>query len=488
MSTTKKGITLLGLGPGNPYLLTRQAWMILEQASEIYLRTHQHPTVSGFPAQLIVHDFDDLYNQADSFEEVYTEIINQVMDLARRPEGVVYAVPGHPFIAEATSPEIARLARKEGIPVQIVEGLSFIEPVCSALGIDPFPQLSLIDALDVARTHIPTFPPDVPALIAQLYSQDVAADVKLTLMEVYPDYHPIRLVHAAGTDQMVVEDLALYELDRSRNIGLLSILYLPPLSSRSSFEAFQNVIAHLRAPDGCPWDREQTHLSLRPYLLEETYEVLSALDSEDAEALKEELGDVLLQVVLHAQIASEDGEFGMADVLEYVNSKLVYRHPHVFGDVKVDGVDNVLSNWDQLKAAERKNNGKEKTSILDGVPVALPALIQADQYQRRVARTGFVWPEVKDVVDKITEELGEVQSAVSAEEKMAEIGDLLFAVVNLARSYEVEPESALREANLRFRRRFRFIEKKVRDSGLGFSKLTLSQLLDLWQLAKQDDA
>lgn len=487
MSKVIKGITLLGLGPGNPDLLTRQAWQKLQQESEIYLRTRQHPTVSGFPSHLIIHDFDDLYNQADSFEEVYSEIIKRVMDLARRPEGVVYAVPGHPFIAEATSPEIARLAYKEGIPVQIVEGMSFLEPVFSTLGLDPFPKLSLVDALDVARAHIPSFPPDTPALIAQLYSRDVAADVKLTLMEVYPDDHPIQLVHAAGTGMTAVENLSLYELDRSQKIGLLTVLYVPSLPPRTSFEAFQDVIAHLRAPEGCPWDREQTHLSLRPYLLEEAYEVLSALDSEDSQGLKEELGDLLLQIILHAQIASEEGEFRMTDVLEYVNSKLVYRHPHVFSDLKVDGVENVLSNWDKLKAAERKNNGKEQASILHGVPTILPALVQADQYQQRAARTGFEWPEVKNVIEKIIEEIGEVQTAESEKEKTAEVGDLLFAVVNLARSYEIEPESALREANIRFRRRFEFIEQKVRESDTLMTDLGLSQLLDYWNLAKQNE-
>jgi tetrapyrrole methylase family protein / MazG family protein len=285
-----------------------------------------------------------------------------------------------------------------------------------------------------------------------------------------------------------VEAMPLYEIDRNRNIGLLTVLFLPPLSPTASFESFQEVIAHLRAPEGCPWDREQNHLSLRPYLLEETYEVLAALDAEDTSALKEELGDLLLQIVLHTQIATENGEFRMADVLEYVNHKLVYRHPHVFGGLEVDGVDHVLANWEQLKAEERKNNGKDKASILDGVPAALPALIQADQYQKRAARTGFEWPEIQNVVEKIVEEISEVQQAGSDEERSAEVGDLLFAVVNLARSYQIEPESALRAANHRFRRRFEYIEHKVRDSGLVFSDLTLAQMLEFWQQAKRDQA
>jgi tetrapyrrole methylase family protein / MazG family protein len=481
------GIILLGLGPGAPELITRQAWQLLQDASEIYLRTDQHPAVAGFPPHLQVHSFDHLYEQSSSFEQVYEDIITQVLALGQRPQGVLYAVPGHPYVAEATAPEIARRARQQGLPVQVVEGLSFLEPVFSTLQIDPLPQLTLVDALDVARGHIPSFPPDVPALVVQLYSRQVAADVKLTLMEVYPDAHLIVLVHAAGTPQVQVESLSLYELDRSPHIGLSSTLFVPALQPATSFEAFQEVIAHLRAPEGCPWDKEQTHLSLRPYLLEEAYEVLAALDAEDPHALEEELGDLLLQIVLHAQIASEEGEFRMAGVLQHIHNKLVYRHPHVFCQTQVDGVDHVLTNWERLKAVERQQNGKQDQSVLEGVPIALPALIQADQYQRRAARTGFEWPELQNVLDKITEELEEVRQAQTPEAQADEIGDLLFAVVNLARTFKVEPESSLRLANARFRSRFVYIEKKARSLGVAISSLTLEQMLAYWQEAKLEN-
>jgi tetrapyrrole methylase family protein / MazG family protein len=183
------------------------------------------------------------------------------------------------------------------------------------------------------------FRPLVPALIAQIYDRDVAAEVKLTLMAAYPDEHPVRLVHAAGTDDEVVEELPLYAIDHSPHLGLLSSLYVPPLSAGASFEAFQEVIARLRAPDGCPWDREQTHLSLRPFLLEEAYETLDALDREDMDDLAEELGDLLLQILLHAQIATEEGDFNIHHVLEGIGSKLIRRHPHVFSSVEVTGVE-----------------------------------------------------------------------------------------------------------------------------------------------------
>jgi tetrapyrrole methylase family protein/MazG family protein len=372
-----------------------------------------------------------------------------------------------------------------GMSLRLIEGLSFLEPIFTALRLDPFPHIALVDALQLAASHVPPFPPGVPALIAQIHSAMVAADVKLTLMSLYPDEHPVKLVHAAGTPDQVVEELALYEIDRSRHIGLLTALYLPPLAPQTSFESFLEVVAHLRAPEGCPWDREQTHHSLRGDLLEETYEALAAMDAGDVDGMREELGDLLLLILLHTQIASDEGEFTIADVLNGVNTKIVRRHPHVFGDFQLKDEHHLLRNWERLKAQERLENGKAEASLLDGVSLALPALAQAEQYQKRVARVGFDWPDVQGVLDKLAEELHEVHQAAEGEEREAEIGDLLFAVANLARWYKIEPESALRQANARFRQRFAFIERIAREQGRGVSDLTLDEMEDLWQQAKK---
>lgn len=479
------GITLLGLGPGDPALLTRQAWQLLETIPEIYLRTRQHPTVEGFPPSLHVHSFDEVYEQEHSFEHVYAHIVARVLELGQRPQGVVYAVPGHPFIAEATCPEIARRAAEMGIPVRIIEGLSFLEPTFTALGMDPLPHTALVDALQLSNALVPSFPPDAPALIAQIYSASVASDVKLTLMENYPDEHPVKLVHAAGTAGQVVESLPLFEIDRSPHIGLLTCLYLPPLEQGNSFEAFQEIIARLRAPDGCPWDREQTHQTLRSNLLEETYEALSALDADDPQHMREEFGDLLLQIVLHAQIASEYGEFNLIQVIKGIYDKIIRRHPHVFSDWQVDSVGNVLQNWEKLKAAERENNGETHKGLLDGVALALPALTQAQEIQGRAARVGFDWPNIQGVVDKICEECAEFVNAEDDPSRASEIGDLLFALVNLARRYNIDSESALRETNLRFRRRFAHIEQSARQQGRPLTDLTLDEMEALWQAAKK---
>lgn len=480
---SKTGITLLGLGPGSADLLTRQAWAWLESCEEVYLRTRQHPTVASLPPTCKVISFDTLYEEGENFEEVYAQIVARVIELGRRPQGVTYAVPGHPFVAEATCPEIWRQAEAAGLPVRIIEGLSFIEPTLSALRVDPYPRMAMVDAIELSQAHHPHFAPNAPALVAQIFSQLVAAEVKMTLLAVYPDDHPVKLVHGAGTKDEIVEALPLFEMDHSHHLGLLSTLYVPPLPNGSAFEDFQEIVARLRAPDGCPWDREQTHTSLRTNLLEEAYEALQALDDEDMPGMREEFGDLLLQIVLHAQISFEEADFKMTDVVQGISHKIVSRHPHVFGEVEVDGVHGVLQNWEKLKAAERAAKGEAK-GLLDGVPSALPALNQAQGIQDRAARVGFDWPEIDGVLAKIGEELAELQAASSAEEKADELGDLLFAVVNVARWMRIDAESALRGTNGRFRARFSYIEQAARKQGREVSQMSFEEMDLLWEEAK----
>ena len=477
-------ITLLGLGPGDPNQLTREAWDVLSSADEIYLRTRQHPTLNGLPSSIKIHSFDDLYEDGESFDEVYASITKKILELGRRAKGVIYAVPGHPFVAESTCPEIARLARDEGLDVRVVEAVSFLEPTFSALGLDPYPRLTLFDALTLGQAHVPAFAPDVPVLIAQIYSRLVASEVKSTLNAIYPDQHPVRLVHAAGTKNQIVEDIALYEIDRSEHIGLLTSLYVPSLGEGTSFESFQEIVAHLRAPDGCPWDKEQTHETLRKHLLEESYEAIAAIASGDFDSMREEFGDLLLQIMLNSQIASEEGEFTANDVVEGIYDKIIRRHPHVFGDVKVDGVDDVLQNWEKLKEKERKGKGENEKGLLDGVPLSLPALSQAQEYQDRAARVGFDWPEVDGVLDKVREEIEEIKRAETDFELADEIGDLFFVLVNLARWKKIDAESALRGTNIKFKKRFGFVEIGAKKQGRNLSNMKLEEMDTLWNEAK----
>ena len=478
------GITLLGLGPGNPDQLTREAWNVLSSADEVWLRTRQHPTISALPSTLSVHSFDDLYENGESFEQVYDTIVEKILELGRRPQGVIYAVPGHPFVAETTCPKIARLARDEGLATTIVEGLSFLEPTFSALGLDPYPRLTLFDAMELSMAHVPAFPPDIPVLIAQLYSRLVASEVKMTLNTAYPDEHPVQLVHAAGTKDEVVEDLKLYEIDRSEHVGLLTSLYIPPLGEGTSFEAFQEVVAHLRAPDGCPWDREQTHQSLRTHLLEETYEALSAIDAEDVDGMQEEFGDLLLQIVLHAQIANEEGNFTINSLIKNIYDKIVRRHPHVFGDVALDGVKGVLQNWEKLKEAETKGKWQKRKGLAGWRPAGFTCPDPGTGVSGPRCTCRFDWPVVDGVLDKVIEEIQEIKEATNEDELAEEIGDLFFVLVNLARWKKIDAESALRETNSKFKSRFAYVEQGAKQQGRSLSDMTLDEMDALWEQAK----
>lgn len=475
-------LTIVGLGPGSVDDLTRRAWRALEHASVVYLRTSQHPCVPYLPAGPDYRSFDEVYESSGDFEHIYTVIVDRVLEAARQAS-VVYAVPGDPRVAESTVTRL--LAAAKGLHIEVISGISFIEPALRLLGIDALDGLQILDALDVAALHHPPINPDYPALLGQVYNRAVASDLKLTLMNQYPDEFEVMLVHRAGATGEGIERLPLYEIDRSARIQHLTALYVPPLGGMSSFERFQETIAHLRAPEGCPWDRQQTHLSLRKYLLEEAYEVLEAIDAEDPAALREELGDLLLQIGLHVQIAVDDGEFHMADVLSTINHKLIRRHPHVWGAVDVDGAEQVVANWEAIKREERSASGEQqRTSLLDGIPKGLPALLQAYEYTARAAKPGFDWPNIDQVVAKVREELEEVLNAPDADARAEEIGDLLFVIVNWARWLNVEPESALRATNAKFHRRFQFIEQAAAAQGRSLSDWSLDEMDALWKQAK----
>lgn len=361
---------------------------------------------------------------------------------------------------------------------------SLVAQTFETLRIPPPSRLILLEAQTLASAHVPPYPPDMPVLLTGVDSPELVAHLKSVLLTTYPGEHGVVWVGEGKKKEERVAELS------GEVSGEDACLYVPALAEGTSFESFAEIIAHLRAPDGCPWDREQTHETLRKHLLEESYEAISAIDSGDFADMREEFGDLLLQVVLQSQIANEEGQFNINQVVHGIHSKIVRRHPHVFGDLELDGVDGVLANWEKLKEKERggAEGKKEDKGILDGVPLALPALSQAQEYQDRAARVGFDWPEIEGVLDKIAEEIEEIKKAETDFELASEIGDLFFVLDNLARWKKVDAESALRGTNMKFKKRFGYVEQGAKKQGRNLSELTLDEMESLWQEAKTFDS
>ena len=436
-------ITLIGLGAGDIETLSRGAESALRQASRqqengtghLYLRTARHPVADVLREWgLQWESFDALYETAPDFHAVYAAIAARILSEA---EGVgadgellpvALAAPGHPLFAEETSRLIIEGAKQAAIPVKIVSSGSFVEAALTAAGISLGEGCDVRDALTLPPADAIGSQGEILAggidvsrglLLYQVYDSASASHAKLALMRSYPDDWEITIIRQAGVSgQETVLRVPLFRLDREK-VDHLTSVYVPPLPPefrRADFAALVGLMARLRSPNGCPWDREQTHASLRKYFIEETYEVLEAIDADDPELLCEELGDALLQVVFHAQLASETGDFDVSDVIGKIVSKLVRRHPHVFGETLVSGSDEVLTNWEQIKRAEKGGQAAEwRPSALDGVPKGLPALMQALEISKRAVKVGFEWPDFPAVMAKFDEETAELKAELAAE-------------------------------------------------------------------------
>lgn len=385
------GIAVIGLGPGDPELRTVGAQRRLDAAARIVLRTARHPGLDDLAGDGRVIACDDLYESEATFDAVYEAISRRVCGFAVETSGpVVYAVPGHPRFGERSVTLLLAEAGRRQVPVTVEAAVSAFDAVATALGIDLMAdQVQVVDAASLIEVHerepfaggMAALDPSRPVLVCQVYARQVATAVKLTLGRLYPDEQPIVIVRSAGVPgDEACEPCRLFELDR-RDVDHLTSVWVPAVgaleASRSPF-TLQRIVARLRAPDGCPWDRQQTHRSLRDAIIEEAYETVDAIDAGDSSNLAEELGDLLLIVAMHAQIADEAGDFAIEDVYDQVSRKLVRRHPHVFGGVAATTPDEVVATWNAVKAAERAAAGMGKASVqsspLDTLPRSMPAL------------------------------------------------------------------------------------------------------------------
>ena len=479
-------ITILGLGAGDLDQLTMGVYRKVKEAAHMYIRTKEHPVIEELEKEGVLYtSFDAVYEAYDTFEEVYETISNTLIQKAKEAD-ILYAVPGHPLVAERTVQLLLQKGEKENVDVRIEGGQSFLDPMFASLKIDPIEGFQLIDATSFERGQLEL---RQHLIFCQVYDAFVASEVKLTLMEMLPDDYEVYIVTAAGTSFEQVKKVPLYLLDHEAELNNLTSVYVPPVLNRQSlyqeFAVLRDIIAELRGPNGCPWDKKQTHQTLKKYLIEEAYEVLEAIDEEDDDHLVEELGDVLLQVMLHAQIGEDEGWFSIDDVIRTLSEKMVRRHPHVFGEVSVETADDVVTNWEEIKKQEK---GNVKESILSSIPKSLPQLMRAYEIQKEAAKVGFDWDNVKPMMEKVDEEWEEFQRevAVMDEEKMlSEFGDLIFAFVNIARYYKINPEEALHKTNEKFISRFLYMEAKVASMEKEMKDFSLKELDALWEEAKQ---
>ncbi|MGD8192533.1 nucleoside triphosphate pyrophosphohydrolase [Brevibacillus ginsengisoli] len=482
-------IHVLGLGAGDLDQLPIGIYRQMQQAKAIYLRTAEHPVVHQLKEEgLQFQSFDDVYEKHETFDAVYSSIAGELLYEANKHGEIIYAVPGHPLVAERTVQILLEEGPKQNVQIEVKGGQSFLDPLFARLHVDPIEGFSLLDATSLRVEQIN---PLLHTVIAQVYDRLVASDVKLSLMEVFPDEYPVTVVTAVGVAGMErVETVPLYELDRVDHLGNLSLVYVGPTEEPAvkyrQFSQLKEIVAILRSPEGCPWDREQTHQSIRKNMIEEAYEVVETIDDDDPDAMCEELGDVLLQIMLHSQMASEVGDFTVEDVIATLNKKLIRRHPHVFGTKEANDSDEAFANWEQIKAEEKAAKGQDPatTSKLAGIPRDLPGLMYAYKLQKKAAAVGFDWDNIADVYLKIEEEYQEVRQANEDEQK-GELGDLLFAVVNLARFLKIDPEEALSMTNRKFQDRFAYIEGKLLESDRTFEETDLAEMDTWWEEAKR---
>lgn len=478
-------ITIVGLGPAGTRLLPDASRRLIESgSSEVIVRTVEHPAVRELAESVAMVACDDLYERHDDFDVVYGAIADRVMAAAM--EGpVVYAVPGSPAVGESTVAIIRDRASEADISVEILGAPSFLDLAFVAVGVDPVADG--VQILDAHRLPDP-LPLHVPTFVAQVDSPLRAADLAVELGRLLDPEDEVIVLDRLGEPDAAVSPVTVESLARLE-AGPRTTVYIAPRAV--GLLGLVEVNRILRT--ACPWDMRQTHHSLLTHLVEEAYETADALGRLPFEApggepdygayaeVEDELGDLLLQVIFHATMAAEAGAFDIDDVAEQNRRKLVHRHPHVFGDVEVEGADEVLANWEQIKKAE-----KQRTSLMDDIPTGMPGVARAMKVQKRASSVGFDWDDAAPVFDVVRAEIDEL--AAVEEERSAtsdEIGDVLFAVINLSRHLRVDPEVALRGSVDRFMARFRHVESSFADRGMGIGEASPEQLDEAWAAAKR---
>ncbi|MBU5486718.1 nucleoside triphosphate pyrophosphohydrolase [Clostridium sp. MSJ-8] len=481
-------IYIVGLGPGDYRALTIGALEVLENNNNIYLRTDHHPMAEYLQEKNISYKtYDYLYDDIEDFEELYMTIADKVLEEASNKD-IVYAVPGHPLIGEKSVTNLIQKCDEVNIEYQIIAASSFVDAITERLQLDMQEGLKVIDVFEIDKQ---IFDKRIGTIIMEVQNQLIASEVKIKLLEYYEDEADIYFCKSIGiADREVIKSIKLYELDMQEEFDEMTSIYIPKNLQGGKKDIYDlvDIIDILRGENGCPWDMEQTHESIRKAIVEESYEVLDAIEKGDMEGMIEELGDVLLQVVFHAAIEKEEGYYNLYDIIEGICNKMIYRHPHVFTDKKAENVDDVLNNWDELKRKEK--HIQSFSQELDSVAKALPALIRANKIQKKAHKIGFDMEDFNEMIEKVKEELNEVIEVYNSENKgriQEEVGDLFFSCVNLSRYLDIDAEEALNESIEKFINRIKRMEELAAKNNSDFVSLDLQEKNFLWKQVKNKE-
>ncbi len=477
-------LTIVTLGTGGEAFLTRGVERALHEAERVVVRTARHPMTDFLKAEGIAFEsLDGLYEACEDFDAFNQAAAVRVLALCK--EGpVCYAVSDASF---DTTVSAIQCLKPRDAQVVVLPGVSHAER-CLSLIENHRDGLRLYAAETFLNARVS---PNEDLLLVELHSRECAGECKLKLMELMPEEERIAfLTGDEKTGELEKCSIPLYELDRQKQYDHLTAAFIPGVEllkrTRFDMDDLMQVVMRLRAPDGCPWDREQTHETLLTDLLEESYEYIQAVRDEDIDHMYDELGDVLLQIALHTEIARQCGEFNLNDVTSAIAYKMIERHTHVFGQVKADTADDVLNNWEALKREQR--GIQTHADAMDNVSTGLSPLMRASKVQKKARKVGFDWDTAQEALQKVHEEADEVlENLRSGADPEEELGDLFFAAVNVCRLCKKDPDIALHFATNKFIRRFRQMENAIKTAGKCFEDLTLSEMDVYWNAGKRDE-
>ncbi len=472
-------IQIIGLGAGSIDELTIRAHKALNENIPTFARTERHPIIKKLQEEIEIKCFDDFFEKYETFDEVYEKMTDNILELVKKHGKINYCTAGSPYYGDIVTKKLIN-EYKDQINIIIIDGMSFLDKCIKLSGFSDYKAIKVLDCLEADEF---SFDINSFCIVSQVYDSEMASQLKLKLMETYPDDTSILKIDVLEDN---VKKIPLFMLDQEKNYGFSTYFCILPIEiSKNTVYNVTNlcrIVKILRGPDGCPWDMKQTHESIRQHVIEEAYEVVDAIDNDDVDNLVEELGDLLFQVVFHAELGSEDGYFNFSDVVTNLCKKMYSRHPHVFGNIKAVDADEALESWELSKQKEK--NLSSYTDNLKNVPKALSPLSRSYKIQKRAAEVGFDWPDAEGAVLKIKEELFEFLEEYknSDSEKMEEeFGDLLFALVNLARFVKINPDIALNKTINKFINRFEYIET---NSKKDLKQMNLEEMDELWEESK----